>query len=532
MTQSDGTTPVEGAEIEIVQGINTIDTGVVSGADGTYTVQQVLPPGDYSVTATKIWYSDATPASLTVVGGTDTYTGCDIQMDPMTHIAITGTVVDVNGASTEGVKLILDWTAGTYTYPITVGADGRFSVDVQMFPTLLSLDVDPVQTPKVAMLTPLEDRTWEFDEGLGEDFDVGTMLVSIYGTLSGKVVTTDASTAAGYTIVATNNATGAATSAVTGVPGTYSIDVPAGDFYTITAKKPGYVTMPGPRVVNVVTGTTYPVGDFTASPGGTISGILKRASDGTPIYNGVVQSGAANGDAVLTEADGAFSLPVSGCGGAEIYGDAINFQGKRLLVTGPTAGLYKKDIALVAQDESAVGLNGDMEALVGDKPAPWLKDGWGGADPIDWFGSPTAKTGLQSLFYTTTATSAPYDGIWTPVTLTEDCTYNFYFRTKADAEVLRWQPLFEFRNLLPDSDPGYVWDGFVSNDPAYYEYAHTPPYDWHSYFNWFDRGNTRRGAPVRVTPPPGPPSATSCSCMSLPAAFCLRRARAATSTIW
>ena len=48
--------------------------------------------------------------------------------------------------------------------------------------------------------------------------------------------------------------------------------------------------------------------------------------------------------------------------------------------------------------------------------------------------------------------------------------------------------------------------------PAYYEYAHTPPYDWHSYFNWFDRGNTRRGAPVRVTPPAG---ATQCYFMFL-----------------
>ena len=25
-------------------------------------------------------------------------------------------------------------------------------------------------------------------------------------------------------------------------------------------------------------------------------------------------------------------------------------------------------------------------------------------------------------------------------------------------------------------------------------------YDWHTYFNWFDRGNTLAGAPVRWTP--------------------------------
>ena len=49
---------------------------------------------------------------------------------------------------------------------------------------------------------------------------------------------------------------------------------------------------------------------------------------------------------------------------------------------------------------------------------------------------------------------------------------------------------------------GGNWDGFVSNDPAYYEYAHTPPYDWHTYFNWFDRGGTWAGVPVRWKPKP------------------------------
>jgi hypothetical protein len=45
-----------------------------------------------------------------------------------------------------------------------------------------------------------------------------------------------------------------------------------------------------------------------------------------------------------------------------------------------------------------------------------------------------------------------------------------------------------------------VWNGFVSADPAYFEYAHTPPYDWYTYRLWFDRSGTRNGTALRWKP--------------------------------
>jgi hypothetical protein len=326
--------------------------------------------------------------------------------------------------------------------------------------------------------------------------------------LKGNVVTTDGSTKSGFKITLTDNAGAVQAAVVTGADGTYNCAVAAPASYTVKAAKLGYVTMPAPQARTVAVGETATLTDFTATPS-TITGILKDVATAMPIYNGVVQTGddpANPATAVITDAAGAFSLPGTGCGGVEVYADAINYTGRLLLVTG--TGSVRKDIALTADPTETSGadprgLNGDMEDLVGDQPAQWQFAPWNTAGSIDFMASTVHKAGSQSLLYTTTDSPAAYNGIVKIIKLKPGYTYNWWFSAKADPETLRWQPMVEFDNGLPDSDPGYIWDGFVSADPSYNEYAHTPPYDWYTYRLWFDRNTTRNGASLRWKPYPG-----------------------------
>ena len=312
-------------------------------------------------------------------------------------------------------------------------------------------------------------------------------------TIKGKVVTSDGSTNAGFSIRVMNPSGATEASTTTGSDGSYSCSVAAPGTYAVKATKLGYVTMPAPQTNSVLVGDTKTLADFTATPS-TITGVLKDSVTGNPIYNGVVQTGDPTGPAVVTAADGAFTLPALGCGGVDVYADAVNYAGRLLLVTG--TGNVPKNIALTAGVEPA-SYNGNMEDLVNPQPAQWAFVPWGTVGSIDWSASPTAKTGTQSLFYCPTDSPVEYDGINKVIPLTPGYNYNFYFSAKADPEVLRWQPLVEFMDAT-----GGNWDGFVSADPSYYEYAHTPPYNWHTYFNWFDRSGTRTGSPVRWTPLP------------------------------
>jgi hypothetical protein len=319
-------------------------------------------------------------------------------------------------------------------------------------------------------------------------------------TLQGKVVTSDGSTAAGYTIKAADAAGVVQAITTTGSGGTYSCVVGAPGTFTVSATKLGYVTMPAPQTRTVAIGDTVTLADFTASPS-TISGILKDAATGNPIYNGVVQTGDDPADAsstVITDATGTYSLPGTGCGGVTVYADAVGYGGRRLVVTG--TGTVKKTITLTAQAEPN-SLNGNMEDLAPQlKPTAWTYVPWSSSDLcIDWSASPTAKTGQQSLFYcenqNAQSVDAAYSGIYKIVQLAPGHSYNWWFSAKADPECKWWQPLVEFM----DAD-GNNWDGFVSADPGYYEYSHTPPYDWHTYSLWFDRNGTRRGTGIRWKP--------------------------------
>ena len=190
--------------------------------------------------------------------------------------------------------------------------------------------------------------------------------------------------------------------AVTDASGAYSLGAAIAGAYTVSAIKPHYVTMPGPRTAVLAVDDTVTLADFVASPGGTITGVVKDATTGIPICNAVVQTGGVSQDvnsAMVTDATGTYSLPGTGCGGIEVYADAVDYTGRVLLVVGGGGGSVTKTILLTPAVEP-FSYNGEHGRPCADvAPSSVDYDREYPPDCIDWSASPVAKTGLQSLFY-------------------------------------------------------------------------------------------------------------------------------------
>ena len=346
--------------------------------------------------------------------------------------------------------------------------------------------------------------------------------------VSGKVTNIVTGPAVGVKVIITSpDLPGQTWTATTVAGGLYSVNVQAGLTTCVADIDPTNSPMPVLLTALVdrtklfpydeggqplpLTGMDLDIAPYALVTG--ISGVVRDSVTNLPIGDAVVQVGGKNGPAALTNAAGEYSVTgiAAAFGFGDLYADAVGYAGKLTWVTG--AGNLGCDILLDPNDElvdtdpvtpgvQSRSYNGDMEDLDPPfKPTQWTFVPWNGADTsIDWSASPDAKNGDKSLFYCYNATRLPvneYAGIYKIIQLAPGYDYNFWFSAKADLEVKRWQPLVEFMDALDGN-----WNGFISSDPAYYEYSHMPPYDWYPYFRWMDRGGTKNGAPVRFTPTP------------------------------
>ena len=170
---TDGTYPVSGAAIQVVQDGKVVSLPTTTDDDGNYTATAKLEIGvDYKVTATKLNYEDGAETALTAFTGTPTViTGMDIVMTPITTINVSGTVTNiVTGLPAVGVDLNVHVSGGggTFDYPVTTGVGGTYSVDVVWLQSDYSVDATP--TAGVVMLTPIGDRSIVGSGGV--DYDV------------------------------------------------------------------------------------------------------------------------------------------------------------------------------------------------------------------------------------------------------------------------------------------------------------------------------------------------------------------------
>ena len=147
-------------------------------------------------------------------------------MTSITTVNISGTVTDfITGNPVAGLKLIVHVPDIATDYPVTTGPDGTYSVDVQAGLLTLVLNVDPANSPLPVMLTDLASRTIDASgpEGLWTNVTGEDLLVSYPSTISGTVMTSDASSPAGFAIAATDEIGAVTKTTTTASGGTYSI---------------------------------------------------------------------------------------------------------------------------------------------------------------------------------------------------------------------------------------------------------------------------------------------------------------------
>ncbi|HLP78560.1 MAG TPA: carboxypeptidase regulatory-like domain-containing protein [Candidatus Paceibacterota bacterium] len=317
-------------------------------------------------------------------------------------------------------------------------------------------------------------------------------------TIQGHVVTTDSSVPSGFTVTLTDNGGAFVGQAVSGNDGSYSVIVSPGT-YTAKAIKAGYVTMPAPQTRTVVAGDTATLTAFTATPS-TVSGKLVDATTGAAIYNGVVQVGGKGGQAMITDQTGTYSLPATGCGGVELFADALNYHCRNLLLTN-VGGLSKK-IALTAEVETGVITNGGFEDVAGGLPNSWIQ-GWDvPASPVaitEFWATNVPSSGTNSAFVTGAAAFEPLSQF---IPSDPSSVYNCYFKavgTNMGSAGAVWFPMFAFRG----GDFGEM-KGWISGEAAPYEgWSHTAPTGWMQYLLFHTYSGDATQPFIRVAPPAG-----------------------------
>ncbi len=327
----------------------------------------------------------------------------------------------------------------------------------------------------------------------------------VTATIAGKVVTADASEPSGFAITMTDDLGTVKGSAATGPAGTYSVVVPPGT-YTVKAVKTGFVTMPAPQIRAVVAGETATIADFTGTPS-TISGTLVDATTGAAIYNGVIQVGGRGGPAMITDQTGAYSQPATGCGGFELFADALGYHCRNLMFT--NVGTLSKKIALTPQVETGVVTNGGFEEVEAGLPTSWIQ-GWDLAAPVitEFWATNVPYTGTNSAFVTGAAAFEPLSQF---IPSDSSSVYNCYCKavgTNMDSAGAVWFPMFAFRG----SDFGEI-KGWISGEPAPYEgWSHNAPTTWMQYLLFHTYSGDATQPFVRIAPPAGAAwlSATFC----------------------
>ncbi|MCX6345364.1 MAG: hypothetical protein NT018_09880 [Armatimonadetes bacterium] len=512
----------------------TIDGGTPVPAGDSYTIDDVQADGSISVTfiASDITYEilsevvggngtiDPTPSATVPINGDQTFNFTPDEGYQVDTVTVDGNLVPtatsytftrVNADATISVtfkaQVFFNITASagiggsidpSGIVPVLQGADQTFNFTADPGYKVNTVSIDGgIAVPAEASYTI---------ENVQADGTIGVTFVK-YFTISGLV--TDLATglpASGVKLKIYSVGFSIEYTTETDVDGIYSVDAQADIPYVVELVDPQTPTVvlltplaersQDPEGLGLIADWVVDLDVLVAEAVTGISGVVRDSATNLPIPNAVVQSGGKNGPGALTNAAGEYSIMGLVDGYGDLYADAVGYAGRLLWVTG--AGNLGCDILLTPAVEP-LSYNGDMEDLVNPLPAQWAVAPW--SNPIgcmDWLASLDAKSGAQSLFYTyneTTTTDSDYAGILKILPITAGYDYNFWFSAKGDPEVMAWQPMIEFMDAL-----GNNWNGFVSSDPAYFEYSHMPPAEWLPYFQWMDRNGTKNGAPIRYTP--------------------------------
>ncbi|MHB8797131.1 MAG: carboxypeptidase regulatory-like domain-containing protein [Thermoanaerobaculia bacterium] len=276
----DDESPIEGVAVTLSGGGGSATTD----STGTYSIS--CPPATYTATFSRSGFETVESPEFTTWSGV-TLTIWD------THLRRSATAAGLVTSSSDGLPLAgvrvavlggSDWT--------TTDPGGRFTVPVPPTSTRLVLSKTGFGTV----------RTDAFTVEPGENADVGTFSLSPGGLLTGVVVDSGDGTPLAGVVVSLQPLLD---SRVTDATGAFSFELAPGD-YSLELRKEGFVTRTsGPHLVSE--GQTTDLGPFPLVRGGTITGLVVKLADGTPVSGAAVRVLGVAGS-VLTDAAGRFAI--------------------------------------------------------------------------------------------------------------------------------------------------------------------------------------------------------------------------------
>jgi len=209
------------------------------------------------------------------------------------------------------------------------------------------------------------------------------------------------------------------------------------------------------------------------------------------IRNAVVQIGGQTGLTVITGDDGRYDFVGAPTGDSvELFADALGYaSSSRQLNIGPDYGTKRVDIPLTALLETGVVANGDFTTVVGGKPAHWAAT------------VPTVNIGVTAGVVGNAgyceSTGVGWSGCLSQIIpIIPGSVYTCYFKMKGDAGVSEAFPMLAFRDAN-----GNELKGWISAEPGFSEWLHTPSADWMQYLHFKTYSGDLAAPFVRIAPP-------------------------------
>ncbi|HYF96214.1 MAG TPA: carboxypeptidase regulatory-like domain-containing protein [Symbiobacteriaceae bacterium] len=226
--------PIVGARVQVTGTGGSWEA--LTDAAGAYSILRVTE-GTFTVTVSKDDYRLPAPKSIKVTGGKTT--SFHQQLTPL-YSTISGTVTNAAGQALAGAEVeVKNQTTQAVVATATTGANGAYSI-----PRLL----DGTYTVTVTMDEYNEQVKTKVKLSGGQVMTMNWKLISVYGTLTGKVTNSSRRAIAGATVTVTDAGGTSVGSAVSGADGRYAVQrLPAGS-YSVIFSQAGYTTKTYTRI--------------------------------------------------------------------------------------------------------------------------------------------------------------------------------------------------------------------------------------------------------------------------------------------
>ena len=227
--------PDDKITVSIRNGESSIRTATTSNSS-TLILDDIPVGTGYVVTASALGYSSSEKTSVSVISNTET----TVQLDDLSNRygSVSGTVQTNAGTSLAGAIVLIK---GTSEYTATTDENGSFSKDgIGIGSYEVTISKDGYGTLKLATAVSVESS---------KATSIGTQkLISIYGSIAGKVMLNDASTSEGITVTATIIDGDTTKSSSTNSEGYFNLSSLIPGNYALVLSKAGYAPQTIPSI--------------------------------------------------------------------------------------------------------------------------------------------------------------------------------------------------------------------------------------------------------------------------------------------